>query len=134
MPMKQTRTDHILIIFERAKRNTSMCRTSSNLNDSGACQAYPGITVKQWSLGSVSKLTLNVFQIQWKKPGNFMLMTWLNRNLKIYLLILVLDKFKKFCIQNSQKASKKNWNLFQITSPWSYFYVTEVFIIKNCPC
>ena len=68
-----------------------------------------------------------------KNPGNFMLMTWLNRNLKIYLLILVPDKFKKFCIQNSQRASKKNWNLCQITSPWSYFYVTEVFIIKTVP-
>ena len=44
-----------------------------------------------------------------KNSGNFLFMMWLNENLKIYLLVYVLDKFKKSSIQNSQAASKKTW-------------------------
>ena len=44
-------------------------------------------------------------------PGNFMLITWFNRNLKVYLLAV---EFKKSCIQNSQQLATQTDSLCQI--------------------
>ena len=74
-----------------------------------------------------------------KKPGKVMFMMWINRNLKIYLLVYVCIYFinlKSPAYKIPKQLARETENLYQINTSMILFISgwREVVIMKNCPC